>query len=45
VGNIKIEDVLPIHGNHCQLCMKCIAYCPHAAIQVLGKDHLRIRHA
>ena len=35
-GNISMAD-LPVFADRCQLCMRCISFCPNGAITVPGK--------
>ncbi|MEA3508376.1 MAG: EFR1 family ferrodoxin [Synergistota bacterium] len=42
VGNIRIEDI-PVFGSECQLCQRCFAFCPEAAISVSGKEYVQYR--
>lgn len=39
VGNISVNDALPIFSNKCQACQRCFAFCPTAAIHI-GKKNL-----
>lgn len=45
VGNIRKDEQYPVHGNQCQFCFKCAAYCPNKAIRTKGKDNILIRKA
>lgn len=42
VGNISIDD-LPVFGNSCFYCQRCISFCPEKAISVAGESHVPYR--
>ncbi len=42
VGNITMKNGKPEFGNHCELCMRCLNFCPQESIQVWSsKKHKR----
>lgn len=42
VGNIKMND-LPIFGDSCVFCQRCVSFCPEKAISVVGKSFVPYR--
>lgn len=44
VGNIDMQDGLPVHGGECVYCMRCFNYCPTLAIQYLGMKNTRVKN-
>ena len=43
VGNIRMENGLPIFKDACQLCMRCFSGCPEHAILVGGESYAQWR--
>ena len=43
VGNIDMQDGLPVHGGECVYCMRCFNYCPTLAIQYMGMKNTRAK--
>ena len=44
VGNIEMQDGLPVHGGECVYCMRCFNYCPTLAIQYMGIKNTRAKN-
>ncbi len=42
-NNIQYSNNQFTHKHNCHLCMKCMAVCPRKAIQVNGKDKVRLQ--
>ena len=42
VGNIVIQNGVPIHSNQCVYCMRCFNYCPTHAIHYMGMKNTRL---
>jgi len=41
VGNIRMADGFPVHGDDCVLCLRCFNYCPTLAIHYAGISNRR----
>ena len=41
VGNIRMADGFPVHGDDCVLCLRCFNYCPTLAIHYAGMSNQR----
>ena len=41
VGNIRMADGFPVHGDDCVLCLRCFNYCPTLAIHYAGMSNRR----
>lgn len=44
VGNIDMQDGLPVHGGECVYCMRCFNYCPPLAIHYMGMKNTRAKN-
>jgi len=36
MGNLSVENQMAVHHSRCTMCYRCISYCPHQAITLLG---------
>ncbi len=42
VENIRMEEK-PVHGRKCEICLRCVSFCPQAAIKILFNKNSHYR--
>lgn len=42
VENIRMEDN-PVHGHRCQICLRCVAFCPYSAVKIFKEKNSHYR--